>query len=266
MKKTPRKPLKPKAPRTGTTLATVVPANPTPIIALSLEQGTLIAMFTPPESPEPTEVRFAIDKPFNKVISAPARKCHQASAMFRDEKAGSDRRATLAFIPTPKGTRPEGAVFYRAKLGKHESFFSATTQRLESLERDKLGKLIFVLVTQFKAVVAAALPSTHELSNEVTRIEKLRAAADEWNRVQGLVRKKLEDKDAEGALALLEPLVYCKTPLPAAEKLLGEMLLKARKKGEEPVEEGETSATVEALMTARLLLEYGLARAQLAGG
>ncbi len=256
---------KPAAPTTALALKGPPPA-PTPIIAISVEGGVLVALFTSMDTPEPTEIRLASEKPFPQVIAAPARKCHQASAVFRDEKAGVERRATVAFIPTPKGARPDGAVHYRAKREKNENYFNVPTQLLESMDRDQLTKLLYVLNTPFKTVVGAALLPAHPLATEIARLEKLRASADAWNKVQAQVRERLEAKDLAGAFSLLEPLVFSRTPLPAAEKLLGEMLRKASaKRDDTAAETEEPSPAVEALSTARLLLEYALARAQLAG-
>lgn len=237
--------------------------NISPLIGISFDRGLLIAVMTDPQDAELTDFRMAIDRPFFKMLAAPAARCRASHATLRDERAGVDRKSYVAFIPAPAKAVIEGAIPCGAKVGKDPVFFTVPTEQLAKMDRDKLRKVLFVLHPQFEVVLPQVVPAKHELLTELAPITVARRRNEKWQRIQAEVKAHLEAKAPKKALAVLEPLVFTKQPFAEAEKLLGELLYAAKRpkrpEGEtEPPE--EESAELKALRIEQLMLEFALAR------
>jgi hypothetical protein len=225
-----------------------------PLIGISLDKGLLIAVMTDPDDAELTDFRMAIDRPFFKMLAAPAARCRVSHTTIRDEKAGVDRKAYLAFIPVPAKAVIDGVIPCGAKVGKDPVFFTVSTEQFGKMDRDKLRKILFVLHPLFEAVLPQVLPAKHDLLTEFAPITAARRRNERWQRIKAEVKTHLEAKAPEKALGVLEPLVFTKQPFAEAEKLLGEMLYAAKRP------EREEPAELKALRIERLMLEFTLSR------
>lgn len=244
-----------------TALAKPLPAI-TPLIGISIERGLLIAVMTQPDDPELTDFRMAIDRPFFKMLSAPAARCRASHAVIKDEKAGVDRKSYVAFIPAPARAVIEGAIPCGAKVGKEPMFFTVQTEQFAKMDREKLRKILYVLHPQFEAVLPQVLPAKHPLLVELAPITAARRRQEKWQRIQAEVKRLLEAKQPKKAVDLLVPLALTKQPMPEAEKLLGELLWLAKraKNGESEAVDNDEPAELKALRIEQLMLEFTLSR------
>jgi len=254
----------PRTPSTGTALAKPMPVI-TPLIGIGIDKGLLIAVMTQPDDADLTDFRMAIDRPYYKMLSAPASRCRASHAVVKDEKAGVDRKTYVAFIPAPAKAVIEGAIPCGAKVGKDPLFFSVQTEPLAKMDREKLRKILFVLHPQFEAVLPQVLPAKHPLLLELAPITASRRRQEKWQKIQAEVKRLLEAKQVKKALDLLVPLALTKQPMPEAEKLLGEMLWLAKRGHNGSAngaahEEEEVPAEIKALRTEQLMFEFALSR------
>ena len=270
-KKTKKTPVKPRpaataaaAPRAAAA-APVPKARPTvtPLVGLSLDKGLLISVMTGTDDADLADFRMAIDRPFFKMLPAPAAKCRSSHAVIRDQKAGLDRKSYVAFIPAPAHAVIEGPIPCGARFGKESLFFTVPTEPYAKIDREKLRKILYVLHPQFEAVLPHVLPEKHPLRVEFAAITAARKRNEAWQAVQAQVKTHLEAKEPAKALAVLEPLVFSQQPLVEAEKLLGELLYAAKRpkrtEGDAEVAE-EESAEIKALRMEQLLLEFTVSR------
>jgi len=271
-KKTKKAPVKPRpadtaaaAPRAAAA-APVPKARPTvtPLVGLSLDKGLLIAVMTGTDDADLADFRMAIDRPFFKMLPAPAARCRSSHAVIRDQKAGVDRKSYVAFIPAPAHAVIEGPIPCGARFGKESLFFTVPTELYDKIDREKLRKILYVLHPQFEAVLPHVLPEKHPLRVEFASITATRKRNEMWQAVQAQVKGHLEAKEPAKALAVLEPLVFSQQPLVEAEKLLGELLYAAKRpkrtEGDDSEAMEEESAEIKALRTEQLLLEFTVSR------
>jgi len=265
----PKKPKKIPVKRRPAVAAAPLPAAPkprptvTPLIGISIEKGLLIAVMTGTDDADLADFRMAIDRPFFKMLSAPAARCRSSHAIIRDQKAEVDRKSYVAFIPAPAGAVIEGPIPCGARVGKESIFFTVPTEPYAKIDREKLRKILYVLHPQFEAVLPQVVPEKHPIRVEFASITAAKRRNEKWQAVQAEVRKHLEAKEPAKALAVLEPLVFSQQPLVEAEKLLGELLYAAKRpksadRSGEPSE--EEPAEVKALRREQLLLEFTVSR------
>ena len=246
--------------------APVPKARPTvtPLVGLSLDKGLLIAVMTGTDDADLADFRMAIDRPFFKMLPAPAARCRSSHAVIRDQKAGVDRKSYVAFIPAPAHAVIEGPIPCGARFGKESLFFTVPTELYDKIDREKLRKILYVLHPQFEAVLPHVLPEKHPLRVEFASITATRKRNEMWQAVQAQVKGHLEAKEPAKALAVLEPLVFSQQPLVEAEKLLGELLYAAKRpkrtEGDDSEAMEEESAEIKALRTEQLLLEFTVSR------
>jgi len=236
----------------------------TPLIGISFDKGLLIAVMTQPEEALLTDFRMAVDKPYYRMLTAPKPKCHSNNQVTRDEKAGVDRRAYVAFIPAPARAVIEGQVPCGAKVGKESVYFSVPVEQLSRIDTEKLRKVLYVLLSQFEVVLPLALPPEHPLREQLAPLIEAKHRRAHWQKVQDKVSEHLKAKEYEKSLDLLVPLAFASKPLLEAEKLLGDLLYAAyRAKIDGPDAASEPDSQPVELVTLRkeqLLLELALSR------
>jgi hypothetical protein len=236
----------------------------TPLIGISFDKGLLIAVMTQPEEALLTDFRMAVDKPYYRMLTAPKPKCHSNNQVTRDQNAGVDRRAYVAFIPAPARAVIEGQVPCGAKVGKESVYFSVPVEQLSRIDTEKLRKVLYVLLSQFEVVLPLALPPEHPLREQLAPLIEAKHRRAHWQKVQDKVSEHLKAKEYEKSLDLLVPLAFSSRPLPEAEKLLGDLLYAAYRAKTEGAEAASApdSQPVElvALRKEQLLLELALSR------
>lgn len=225
-----------------------------PIVGLSTELGVLVAVSTDPKAPELGDFRLAVKEPYPRAVSAAKSKCRVARAVIHDPTANAEVAVYLAFIPVPSRTAVVGNVFYRTKPAKGpEVFFSTGTQVVEKVESQQLAKILLVLEKAFEQILPEVFAPDHFLSKTFADLVERRNAVEFWKATQAKVEELLKANQGKEALAVLEPLVYQKTPHAQAEKLLGDLLWRAymKEKPEQSVPEATRQFTTE-----RLLFQY----------
>jgi hypothetical protein len=230
------------------------PPQITPLIGISLDRGVFLIVSTPLAAGPLVDFRLASEKPFSRVIPADTQRCRLATAEITDEKSGEPRRVYVAFVPTPTKALVSGMTHSCAKHGSESLFFNIKVDRLDTIHRQTLRKLLLVLHEPFGHVLDAVLPDPSALRDEHRLIGEARKKQLGWNSTLQKVKTHLANKEAPAALGLLEPLVYAKNPQPEAEKLLGDLLLAAAKKTR------DDSPAITALKRERLLLEHAIRR------
>jgi hypothetical protein len=268
MPKTPPKKKNSPAPKKPAPTAAITPAPPplpsvTPLIGVSVEKGLLIAVMTRPEDAELSDFRMAIDKPYYRILNAPAARCRAAHTLIRDEKAAVDRKMYLAFIPAPARAVIEGGVPCGAKVGKESVFFSVPTEQFAKIDREKLRKILYVLQKLFEEILPQVLPEKHALLEELAPLIVARQRREKWQRIQEEVKRHLEAKEPQKALDVLSPHVFTTEPMAEAEKLFGDMLFAAYRSKTQATNgtEAEPPAPeLVALRTEQLMLEYAISR------
>jgi hypothetical protein len=225
-----------------------------PIVGLSTELGVLVAVSTDPKVSELGDFRLAVKEPYPRAVSAARSKCRVARAVIRDPAANAEIAVYVAFIPVPSRTAVVGNVFYRTKLANGaEVFFTAGTQAVEKVESQQLAKILLVLEKAFEQILPEVFAPDHFLSKTFAALVEKRNAVELWKASQAKVEEFLKANQGKEALAVLEPLVYQKTPHAQAEKLLGDLLWRAymKDKPEQPTAEATRQFTTE-----RLLFQY----------
>ena len=208
-----------------------------------------------------SDFRMADKDPFPRAINVGAAKCRQASKTLADSTTQPPRDLYVAFISIPSGAQVEGSLLYRARTAsKSEVFFSAPTQKYQAFESDKLTRVLAVLSECFKELVLPILGKNHVLAVKLQEILKRKAEIEFWNATQQKVKDLIQKGQAEHALAVLEPLVFCATPHAQAEKLLGELLLSSATKQETAASGGPSQDALKGLTTETLLIQWLLKR------
>ena len=243
---------------------TADPPRPTveALIGIAADGGLLIALMTSAKDGILTDFRIVPHRPSYELLPSVGALCRSSHAIIRDQRAGMDRRAYVAFIPLSDAI-VERQVSFGALHKKEPLFFTAPVESYAETDRVRLRKILYVLHPQFEAVLPHVLPEKHPLRVEFAAITAARKRNEMWQAVQAQVKTHLEAKEPAKALAVLEPLVFSQQPLLEAEKLLGELLYAAKRpkrtEGDAEVAE-EESAEVKALRMEQLLLEFTVSR------
>jgi hypothetical protein len=227
----------------------------TPILGISVERGVFLVISTAATDGELSEVRLATEKPFSRVLAADSKRCRMASMLIKDDNSTQPKRVYVAFVPTPPTAVVAGVIHGCAKHQKQALFFNIKVERYESLDRQTLRKLLFILSEPFAEVMAAVLPESAPIREEHRLISGARERQLSWKATFEQVKTHLENKEAPRALALIEPLVFSKAPRPEAEKLLAEMLVAAT-----PNKVENASDAFKEFQRQKLLLEHLIRR------
>ena len=122
-------------------------ASPTvsPLIGISIERGVFLVVSTATTDGLLSEFRLPSEKPYSRVLAADSKRCQMAYSVIKDEKSGEPRRVYVAFVPTPPKAVVSGVTHGAAKHLKTTLFFNISVERFESMDRNTLRKLLFVL-------------------------------------------------------------------------------------------------------------------------
>jgi hypothetical protein len=216
---------------------TVAPPTVSPLIGISIERGVFLVVSTAASDGLLSEFRLASEKPYSRVIAADSKRCQIAYSIIKDEKSGEPRRVYVAFVPTPPKAVVSGVTHSAAKHLKNTLFFNVSVEKFESMDRNTLRKLLFVLHEPFEKVLAAVAPESSAIRQEHQLIGAARQKQLSWKATLEQVRTHLANKEGKQAVALLEPLVFSRAPQLEAEKLLGDMLIAATGKTTDEVVE-----------------------------
>jgi hypothetical protein len=198
-----------------------------PLIGISIERGVFLVVSTAATDGLLSEFRLASEKPYSRVIAADSKRCQMAYSIIKDEKSGEPRRIYVAFVPTPPKAVVSGVTHGAAKHLKTTLFFNISIERFESMDRNTLRKLLFVLHEPFEKVLVSVAPETSPIRQEHQLIGAARKKQLSWKATLEQVKTHLDKKEGKKALGLLEPLVFTRNPLLEAEKLLSEILVSA---------------------------------------
>ncbi len=204
---------------------TNAPPTVSPLIGISIERGVFLVVSTAATDGLLSEFRLASEKPYSRVIAADSKRCQMAYSIIKDEKSGEPRRVYVGFVPTPPKAVVSGVTHGAAKHLKSTLFFNVSVERFESIDRNTLRKLLFVLHEPFESVLASVTPESSAIRQEHQLIGAARQKQLSWKATLERVKTHLANKESRQALALLEPLVFGRAPQLEAERLLGEVLL-----------------------------------------
>jgi len=233
----------------------VVSPTVSPLIGISIERGVFLVVSTAATDGLLSEFRLASEKPYSRVIAADSKRCQMAFSVIKDEKSGEPRQVYVAFVPTPPKAVVSGVTHSAAKHLKSTLFFNISVERFESMDRNTLRKLLFVLHEPFEKVLASFAPESSAIRQEHQLIGAARQKQLSWKATLEQVKTHLANKEGKQALGLLEPLVFNRAPQLEAEKLLGDMLLAATGKTSD-----ELGEPLKLMQREKLLLEHAIRR------
>lgn len=232
------------------------------IVGLSTEEGVFLVASTEQGKEELFDFRMAVKEPFPRAVNVGASKCVRAREVVADTSTQPARQLYLSFIAVPSGLQVEGNLLYRARTEKREEvFFSAPTQKYQSLEADKVTRVLAVLSTSFQELMPRILGKEHVLTQQLMVILRKKAEIEFWNATQKSVKDLLQAGQSERALGVLEPLVFCAKPHLQAEKLLGELLYSSAKKAD-GAGDGPGQVALRGLTTETLMVQWLLRKAE----